>query len=64
MTEAYVIEAAGEAAGVVIRERGGFRFFASAPRYGAIERRLFRHAADAERAARQLRRADYEEVLR
>ena len=42
MTEAYVIEAAGEAAGVVIRERGGFRFFASAPRYGAIVRVPYR----------------------
>ncbi|WP_298726553.1 hypothetical protein [uncultured Ferrovibrio sp.] len=57
MSEAYLIEAAGEAAGVVIRERGGFRFFASAPQYQSIEQQLFRRAADAERAARALGRA-------
>jgi hypothetical protein len=54
MSEAYLIEAAGEAAGVVIREGGGFRFFAAAPQFHAIEQRLFRRAADAERAARHL----------
>lgn len=56
MNEAYVIEAAGEAAGVVIRERGGFRFFASAPQFNSIEQQLFRRAADAEGAARALAR--------
>jgi hypothetical protein len=54
MSEAYLIEAAGEAAGVVVRESSGFRFFASAPQFSAIEQRLFRRAADAERAARLL----------
>lgn len=54
MSEAYLIEAAGEAAGVVVRERGGYRFFASAPQFNAIEQQLFRHTADAERAARVL----------
>lgn len=57
MSEAYVIEAAGAAAGVVIRERGGFRFFAATPQFSAIEQQLFRRTADAERAARALRRA-------
>jgi len=54
MSEAYLIEAAGEAAGVVVRERGGFRFFASTPQFSAIEQQLFRRTADAERAARAL----------
>lgn len=54
MSEAYLIEAAGEAAGVVVRERGGYRFFASAPQFGAIEQQLFRRTTDAERAARAL----------
>ncbi|MFN4165958.1 MAG: hypothetical protein ACK4GK_15385 [Ferrovibrio sp.] len=54
MSEAYLIEAAGEAAGVVIRERGGFRFFASAPQFAALEQQLFRRSTDAERAARDL----------
>ena len=54
MSEAYLIEAAGEAAGVVVRERGGYRFFASAPQFHAIEQQLFRRTTDAERAARAL----------
>lgn len=54
MSEAYLIEAAGEAAGVVVRERSGYRFFASAPQFQAIEQQLFRRATDAERAARKL----------
>lgn len=57
MSEAYLIEAAGQAAGVVIRERGGFRFFASAPQFGAIEQQLFRRTADAARAAKEISRA-------
>ena len=52
MSEAYLIEAAGEAAGVVVRERGGYRFFASAPQFHAIEQQLVRRTADAARAAR------------
>lgn len=54
MSEAYLIEAAGEAAGVVVRERGGYRFFASAPQFSAIEQQLFRRTRDAARAARML----------
>ena len=54
MSEAYLIEAAGEAAGVVVRERGGYRFFASAPQFHAIEQQLVRRTADAARAARLL----------
>lgn len=54
MSEAYLIEAAGQAAGVVVRERGGFRFFASAPQFNAIEQQLFRRTTDAERAAKKI----------
>ncbi len=54
MSEAYLIEAAGEAAGVVVRERGGYRFFASAPQFHVLEQQLFRRTTDAERAARAL----------
>lgn len=56
MSEAYLIEAAGEAAGVVIRERSGFRFFASGPQFAAMEQRVYRRTADASRAARELAR--------
>ncbi|HLT76321.1 MAG TPA: hypothetical protein VKZ87_02940 [Ferrovibrio sp.] len=58
MSEAYVIEAAGEAAGLVVRQSrqsgGGFRFFASLPRYAALDQQVFRRADDAARAARAL----------
>lgn len=56
MSEAYLIEAAGEAAGVVIRERSGFRFFASGPQFAALEQRIYRRTADATRAAQALAR--------
>lgn len=54
MSEAYVIEAAGEAAGLVVRERGGFRFFASLPQFASLDQQLFRRSNDAARAARAL----------
>jgi hypothetical protein len=57
MSEAYLIEAAGEAAGVVIRERSGFRFFASGPQFASLEQRLYRRSIDAERAALALARS-------
>lgn len=54
MGEAYIIEAAGEAAGLVVRERGGFRFFASLPQFAALDQQLFRRSNDAARAAHAL----------
>ena len=58
MSKAYVIEAAGSAAGLVVRQSpqagGGFRFFASAPQFATLEQRQFRRAEDAARAARAL----------
>lgn len=58
MSKAYVIEAAGTAAGLVVRQSqqagGGFRFFASAPQFTALERQVFRRSEDAARAARAL----------
>ena len=56
MSEAYLIEAAGEAAGVVIRERSGFRFFASGPQFASLEQRVYRRTSDATRAALALAR--------
>lgn len=56
MSEAYLIEAAGEAAGVVIRERSGFRFFASGPQFSSLEQRVYRRMSDATRAAQALAR--------
>jgi hypothetical protein len=40
--EAFVIEARGHAAGVAVRERGGFRFFAAGDPYYRLDQRVFR----------------------
>jgi hypothetical protein len=52
----YVIEAGDQQAGLVILERGGFRFYAATPTFAALEGRLFRSALDATRAAETFRR--------
>jgi|GEM_PF-1057295 len=59
MSEAYLIEAndpfrSPVEAGLVLRERGGFRFFAAHGLFAAIENKLFRRPAEAERAAAEL----------
>ncbi len=51
MSNAYVIEAGDEAAGLVIREGHRFRFYSSSRRYWSLEGRYFRRPHDAERAA-------------
>jgi hypothetical protein len=63
MTDAYVIETRDRAAGVAVRERSGFRFFAAEDPFYALDRRTFRHLAAlrsaveevAERASHPLR---------
>ncbi len=54
---AYVIEVDGDAAGLALAERGGFRFAAAANPYWKIDGRRFRDLRQAERAARALARA-------
>jgi hypothetical protein len=54
MSAAFVIEAAETSAGIVIRERSGFRFFAASPHFGRFEGRLFKTIRDAERAVHRL----------
>jgi len=50
MSTAYVIEAADISAGLVIRERAGFRFFAASHRFGRFDGRIFKTIRAAERA--------------
>jgi hypothetical protein len=52
----YVIEAGDEQAGLVILERGGFRFYAANPAFAQLEGRLFRSALEATRAAEAVQR--------
>ena len=42
MASAHIIEVGGRAAGIVIREHGGLRFFASERAFQALEGALFR----------------------
>jgi hypothetical protein len=54
MSDTYIIEVRSQAAGIVVRDREGFRFFAASHRFNSIEGQLFRNAREAERAAIQL----------
>jgi hypothetical protein len=54
MSDTYIIEVLSKAAGIVVRDLGGYRFFAATHRYNSMEGRLFRNAREAERAAIRL----------
>jgi hypothetical protein len=51
MSNAYVIEVRSAAAGLVVRERGGFRFFSATNDFAGLEGRSFRNPQEAEKAA-------------
>jgi hypothetical protein len=54
MSDSYIIEVSSEAAGIVVRGPGGYRFFAASHRFSRLEGQIFRNAREAERAARRL----------
>ena len=54
MSDTYIIEVKAQAAGIVVRGPGGYRFFAASHRFNALEGRLFKNAREAERAATRL----------
>jgi hypothetical protein len=54
MSDTYIIEVGSQAAGIVVRDPGGYRFFAASHRFNPMEGQLFRNAREAERAARRL----------
>ena len=54
MSDTYIIEVGSQAAGIVVRNPEGFRFFASSHRFNPMEGQLFRNAREAERAATRL----------
>jgi len=58
MSDSYIIEISSQAAGIVVLETLGYRFFAAAQPYFRLDGRLFRSARDAERAAAQLANSD------
>lgn len=51
MSDTYIIEVSSQAAGIVVRDSDGFRFFAATHRFNPLEGRLFRSAREAEREA-------------
>ena len=53
MASAHVIEVDDRTAGIVVREHGGFRFFASERAFSSLEGALFRSADQAARAVRE-----------
>ena len=62
MPDSYIIEVNSQTAGIVVRNPGGYRFFASSHRFNRMEGQLFRNAREAERAARKLVNADLKEA--
>ena len=54
MSDTYIIEVSSQAAGIVVRDPGGYRFFAASHLFNRLEGQLFRNAREAERAARRL----------
>ena len=53
MASAHIIEVGDRTAGIVVREHGGFRFFASERAFRPLEGALFRTIDQAARAARE-----------
>ena len=54
MSDSYIIEVGSTPAGIVVRDAGGYRFFAASHRFNRLEGQLFGSAREAERAARRL----------
>jgi len=54
MSDTYIIEVNSQAAGIVVRNPDGYRFFAAADRFNPLEGLLFRNAREAERVAVRL----------
>lgn len=50
-SDTYIIEVSQQAAGIVVRNPDGYRFFAATHRFNPLEGQLFANAREAERAA-------------
>ena len=58
MSDNFIIEINSLAAGIVVRNADGYRFFAASHRFNAMEGQLFRSANEAERAALRIARGE------
>lgn len=54
MANAFIIEINGKAAGLVVEEKGGFRFFASHRLFWKLDGRIYRRVREVEKAAHEL----------
>lgn len=54
MAHAFVVEVFGRTAGILSRERDGFRFAASTPAMNMLDGQLFKSQRDAELAAEKV----------
>ncbi|MEW6768959.1 MAG: hypothetical protein AB1342_13095 [Pseudomonadota bacterium] len=63
MSDTYIIEVSSEAAGIVVREKKGFRFFAASHRFNSLDGRVFSSAREAERAAARFLAVGHEAVV-
>jgi hypothetical protein len=54
MSDSYIIEVSSQAAGIVVRDASGYRFFAAMRPFFRLDGKLFRNVADAQRAATRL----------
>lgn len=59
MTDAFIIEVNNEAAGIIVRTGQDYLFYASSPRYQALEGASFPSASKATLAAREIGRKRY-----
>jgi hypothetical protein len=58
MSDTYIIEVGSQAAGIVVWNPDGYRFFAATHRFNPLEGQLFRNPREAERAAIRLANGD------
>ena len=56
MSDNFIIEISSQAAGIVVRNADGYRFFAASQRYNSMEGQVFRNVNEAERAALRIAR--------
>ncbi|HEU0069867.1 MAG TPA: hypothetical protein VFS04_01105 [Alphaproteobacteria bacterium] len=54
--EAFIIEASDVAAGVIVRQEGGYRFFAANESFQSLDGSIFKHPKAAQRAAELMQR--------
>jgi hypothetical protein len=58
MSDIFIIEVGSQAAGIVVRNSDGYRFFAASHRFNPMEGQVFRNAREAERAAVRIANGD------